>query len=691
METILVNGVEKNLNQFMFKNAIFLCERLCAEFPSEVNMQLLARCYLGNNQAYCAYYILKGLKAPQSRYLFALSCVKLDHLVEAEAALLPGEDDVGEVAGGAAGNYLLGLIYRYTGRRHSSVEHFRMVLLLDPLFWEAYEELCMLGVAEEASSVFGEVALQRIQETYLGQTSSFSQRTIVNEFSDSDKTLKDSKLRHNEHFLGNGQQSVTLDSSKQLENSSQTNNSDWNTPSPVPPQVPDVAPPQLRKNLRAPAGEKMVPERLYPETRPRRSARIAARRKINMSQSSGSDADCLHASSSESNSATSLSSMIEKCRIESSKEATTSGQTISGTGNSVDDEENSRLTGFESGPSSIIFGISEVLNLLRLLGECHRHLLMYNCEDALFAYEKLSEKQYNTQWVLSQVGKAYFQLQDYFKADSVFLLAHQMYPYALEGMDIYSTVLYHLKEEMRLGYLAQELLSIDRLAPESWCALGNCYSLQKDHEAALKIFHRAIRLNQRFAYAHTLCGHEFAALEEYGDAERCYRKALDVDERHYNAWHGLGMIYLRQEKFEFAQHHFQRALRINPRSSVIMCYNGIALHESKRSDEALETLDQASISDSRNPLPIYYKANVLVGLGKYEEAAKVLEELKDCVPHESSVHGLLGKIYVHMKLYDKAVFHFGIALDLNPSAIDAVHIKACMERLIAPEELEDYI
>ncbi|KAG7579325.1 Thiolase-like [Arabidopsis thaliana x Arabidopsis arenosa] len=88
------------------------------------------------------------------------------------------------------------------------------------------------------------------------------------------------------------------------------------------------------------------------------------------------------------------------------------------------------------------------------------------------------------------VGKAYFELQDYFNADSVFTLAHQKYPYALEGMDTYSTVLYHLKEEMRLGYLAQELISVDRLSPETWCAVGNCYSLRKDHDTALKMFQR---------------------------------------------------------------------------------------------------------------------------------------------------------------------------------------------------------
>lgn len=45
-------------------------------------------------------------------------------------------------------------------------------------------------------------------------------------------------------------------------------------------------------------------------------------------------------------------------------------------------------------------------------------------------------------YALMQVGKAHFELVDYFEADQAFSLARQTTPYSLEGMDIYSTVLY---------------------------------------------------------------------------------------------------------------------------------------------------------------------------------------------------------------------------------------------------------
>lgn len=54
--------------------------------------------------------------------------------------------------------------------------------------------------------------------------------------------------------------------------------------------------------------------------------------------------------------------------------------------------------------------------------------------------------------------------------------------------------------------------------------------------------------------------------------------------------YGIGQIYLRQEKYELAENHFRRALTINPGSSVLMCYLGMALHKMGKNDEALEQL-----------------------------------------------------------------------------------------------------
>ncbi|CAH2080443.1 unnamed protein product [Thlaspi arvense] len=122
----------------------------------------------------CHFYVrtlvrgvpFRGTQMAQSRYLFAISCFQMDLLNEAEAALCPSNEPGAEVPNGAAGHYLLGLVYRYTDRRKSAIHHFKQALSIDPLLWTAYEELCILGAAEEATSVFGEEAALCIQKQY---------------------------------------------------------------------------------------------------------------------------------------------------------------------------------------------------------------------------------------------------------------------------------------------------------------------------------------------------------------------------------------------------------------------------------------------------------------------------------------------------------------------------------------------
>lgn len=39
------------------------------------------------------------------------------------------------------------------------------------------------------------------------------------------------------------------------------------------------------------------------------------------------------------------------------------------------------------------------------------------------------------------------------------------------NLEVFYVVLQHLKEEMKLSYLAREFIIIDRLSPQAWCVL----------------------------------------------------------------------------------------------------------------------------------------------------------------------------------------------------------------------------
>ena len=242
-----------------------------------------------------------------------------------------------------------------------------------------------------------------------------------------------------------------------------------------------------------------------------------------------------------------------------------------------------------------------VLSLLRSLGEGLLLLSQYRCAEARHVFSSLPRKQQYTGWVLHQMGKAAFEMADYRLAQDSFEKMKQVAPSRTAGLEVYSTNLWHLKEEVALCYLAQEAMELDKTTPEAWCVIGNCFSLQKEHDVAIKFFQRALQLDPSFTYAYTLCGHEYVSNEDFEKAVACYRHAIRKDPRHYNAWYGLGTIYYRQEKYELAEYHFRRALNINTRSSVLYCYLGMVLHASQKCEAALKMLQYATDLEPTNP------------------------------------------------------------------------------------------
>lgn len=76
------------------------------------------------------------------------------------------------------------------------------------------------------------------------------------------------------------------------------------------------------------------------------------------------------------------------------------------------------------------------------------------------------------------------------QAHDVYRAMFRAEPHRMEGLDLYSTALWHMKKEVELSYLAQQVTDFDRLSREAWCVAGNCFSLQKEHDTALTFFQR---------------------------------------------------------------------------------------------------------------------------------------------------------------------------------------------------------
>ncbi|KAG8970835.1 anaphase-promoting complex subunit cdc27 [Tulasnella sp. 419] len=307
-----------------------------------------------------------------------------------------------------------------------------------------------------------------------------------------------------------------------------------------------------------------------------------------------------------------------------------------------------------------------ILEVTRSFAKIVRALSIFDSRRALAALDDLPDDQKDAPCVFALAGRASFEISDYIQSSRAFDRARDLDPYRTTDMDIYSTVLWHLQEEVKLSFLAQELVSIDDLSPNAWIATGNCFSLQKDHGQALSCFKRATQLDPRCAYGYALSGHEALALEDHDGAVQFFRTAIKTDPRHYPAWYGLGMVYLRMNKLRKAHYHFRRAIEISPSNAVLVSCEGTVLEKLGRHEEALERFNRSLALSEKSPLVKFKRVKVLIEMKFYEQALKDLEDLRDLAPDEANVPFLLGKLYRVMGRKTDATESFTVARDLDP-------------------------
>ncbi|KAL1128844.1 hypothetical protein AAG570_013378, partial [Ranatra chinensis] len=714
------------LNHYDYSDAIFLAERLRAEVESDETIWLLATCYYRSGKPAQAYSILKNANSPQCKFLLAKCCLDLQKLSEAESVLTGGElgrsrnmeevaKEFGDIAGFAL--MLIASICFATERHHSGIEATRKALKANPFLWHAFEQLCKRGVSIDPAKTFCTASLDNLCNitgnnpviNYVNGTQSETPDNclnrgpccstpvqIIGNFSNTCMSgvraftpevsplplpvaaRPKRAIRYRQIFGGpfspltpsfgvipfdltsgagdsyaspintlteaNDQKAITkrLLNRKDtpLQQSKPVFCQSGNTPSAAPPPPNLHVQPNVRRSSRLFTNSYNVKENTKSPNRkfvtPKSPSRKTKSRtsKTNLNKTTFSELNEKNKSGSET--------PISETPIHSSKNMT------------------------EQALSLQQHSLEGLMTLLRELGTAYLFLSHFECRKAIHCLSSLPPHHQNTGWVLSLLGKAYFELNDYKQACRVFGEVRSREPERTGMMEVYSTALWHLQKESALSALAQDLVSLDRNCPEAWCAAGNCFSLQKEHDTAIKFFQRAVQVDPNFAYAYTLLGHEYVVTEELDKGMSCFRNAVRLDSRHYNAWYGIGTIYSKQEKFQLAELHYKRALGINPHSCVLMCHIGVVQLALQRKEEALETLNKAILLEPNNPLCKFHRASILASCNRHQEALAELEQLKELVPKESLVYYLTGKVHKKLGNTHLALMHFSWATDLDP-------------------------
>ncbi|EFJ14516.1 hypothetical protein SELMODRAFT_268860 [Selaginella moellendorffii] len=283
----------------------------------------------------------------------------------------------------------------------------------------------------------------------------------------------------------------------------------------------------------------------------------------------------------------------------------------------------------------------EILPTLRLEDHWMRdffiasvYLDLQKNSEGLACYRSLHAMFPVSDYVLAQTATAHYNLREFDEAEGLFEELLRTDPYRIEGMDMYSNILYVKECFAALSHLAHKAVLTDKYRPETCCIIGNYYSLKAQHEKAVLYFKRALKLNRKYLSAWTLMGHEYVEMKNTPAAIDAYRRAVDINPRDYRAWYGLGQTYELLIMPFYALYYYRRAAQLRPHDARMWCAMGQCYENEQLQmfDAAIRCYRRAVNNNDREGIALNKLAKLHSQLGQADQASyyykKNLERLE---------------------------------------------------------------
>ncbi|MCR5266595.1 MAG: tetratricopeptide repeat protein [Cyanobacteria bacterium RUI128] len=229
--------------------------------------------------------------------------------------------------------------------------------------------------------------------------------------------------------------------------------------------------------------------------------------------------------------------------------------------------------------------------------------------------------------------------------------------------------------------------------------LASCYEALKNYEQAILIMRNLLARNPKsVTMAHKLANlyietrqlrqakdlydsillkgapsaetlYQYAILStqlfETGTAEKIFKKVLKMDPDNAAAHKDLGVIYLNQRLFDYAEDEFNTALKLSPESFDIIFEYANYLYAISKFEEADEYYQKAlDIKD--DVVAKSLSAINKLELNQLDEAEALIKSALEEQPEHEYIQFLAGRIYYSLKKFEEAKIYLIKSLEQNP-------------------------
>lgn len=269
-------------------------------------------------------------------------------------------------------------------------------------------------------------------------------------------------------------------------------------------------------------------------------------------------------------------------------------------------------------------------------------------------------------------GMAAFHAHRYAEAVTLFAEAEQAAPGGTDALLYEGKSLANLERYKQADIVLRQYAERHPESADGLYMLGYVLNREDNPAESLQAYTKAARLKTPKSDDLKIVATDYVLLNDYPDAIKWMRQAIDFDPRNESAWYGLGRCYYSQSSFREAEQAFQYALKLDPadlRAEVNLALTLEMLNEPAKADsEYRSAIALASADPHSDQWPYLDYGSFLLEQAKADEAIPLLQKAIAIAPQCADCHGKLGRALQAKGENHAAVAELEKAVALDPKS-----------------------
>lgn len=267
-------------------------------------------------------------------------------------------------------------------------------------------------------------------------------------------------------------------------------------------------------------------------------------------------------------------------------------------------------------------------------------------------------------------GVAEFRAGNYSSAVEFFARAETTYPGMTDALLYKGKSLVHLSDFPGAEQALQRYLVSHSYSSDALYLLGFVLHRQNRPSESLAVYTRAAAITPPTGDDLKIVGLNYVLLDDYTDAIKWLRSAVEHDPKNKDAWYYLGRAYYTKSQRVEARQAFLTVLSLDPQDSKAENNLGLIFETDGHPASAMEAYRKAIAwqEERSHPSeqPYVNLGNLLMQQGPIKEALMPLEKAVALAPKNAFCHMTLGIAYRQNGKLDRAQHELETATTLDP-------------------------